>query len=889
MNKIFTFFAGVVVAGSVSGQITTYPHATDFEAEATCGTSCTGVCNLAGDWKNADQWGFAQAPVEWNVYAGATPSAATGPDVDHTVGTAAGKYVYLETSGCNNVQGHLVSEVYDFSALTAPKIKFWYHMLGATMGTMSIDVDPTGLGTWDLDVVAPWTANANVWTEQVVDLSAYAGNPTVRIRIRGNAGTSFTSDMAIDDITVFEPQPYDLQLLTVTTPATGCGLAMETICVSVFNYGTQTILIGDSLDFSYVLNGGTPVVEELYMTADLAPGDMMTYCFTQLADMTINGTYTIDVAVAHLGDISVGNNTGSKTVASIPLVSTFPFVEDFESGQNGWASGGTNSTWAFGTPAGTVINSASSGVNAWCTGNLTGSYLNSDNSYVQGPCFDFSTVCDPTIRLNVWWNAEFSWDGANITTSVDGGATWQLVGALGDQFTWYTDNTINGNPGGYQSGWSGRNSTSNGSGAWVTSTHKLTGLGGQSDVLIRINFATDGSVVDQGFAFDNILIYDGVYLADVSPLCTGNTTTLSADGFTGDTYLWNTAETTSSIVAGTTGWFNVEVTSGVCVNTDSVFVTVLDTINGYANAGPDIAICDTVANFDAGVMDGVDWLWTNGATTQTTQLTGAQSLVMYLYGTSTIPGCPYVSIDSAYVDLFGFNAVDILDTTNCGPVVIDAGAGQSTYLWSNGDAAQTTTVNTSDPNLVVEVTDADGCIAADSIVVVINAIPVIDLGADTTICNHDAITLDAGAGFTDYLWNSLETTQTIAVDGNILGAGSFNYDVTATDANGCEGVDVITVTILNCLGVDEMENITVNIYPNPACEILYVEFNAIDSDVVQISLVNALGQIVLVESNATTVDGKTVYTLDITNLETGMYIVKMTTATQEISNPVIIR
>ncbi|MDD2943416.1 MAG: hypothetical protein PHC51_10680 [bacterium] len=38
-----------------------------------------------------------------------------------------------------------------------------------------------------------------------------------------------------------------------------------------------------------------------------------------------------------------------------------PFLEDFEGGASGWVAGGTSSTWAFGTPAKTAINSAGSG------------------------------------------------------------------------------------------------------------------------------------------------------------------------------------------------------------------------------------------------------------------------------------------------------------------------------------------------------------------------------------------------------------------------------------------------------------------------------------------------------------------------------------------------
>ncbi|WP_299249045.1 choice-of-anchor L domain-containing protein [uncultured Lacinutrix sp.] len=187
-------------------------------------------------------------------------------------------------------------------------------------------------------------------------------------------------------------------------------------------------------------------------------------------------------------------------------ITTYPYSEDFEAGDGGWiADNATNGTWTLGTPAATVINSAASGVNSWTT-NLTGDYNNSDNSTVTSPIFDFSTLAAPAISLSIWWESEFSWDGTVLQSSIDGGTTWVNVGALGDAGNWYTDGTIGGNPGGQQTGWTGRNGT--GSNGWVTGNHALTGLAGQSSVILRIAFGSDGSVSSEGVAFDDISVFD---------------------------------------------------------------------------------------------------------------------------------------------------------------------------------------------------------------------------------------------------------------------------------------------------------------------------------------------------------------------------------------------
>src|SRR5688572_749008 len=194
-------------------------------------------------------------------------------------------------------------------------------------------------------------------------------------------------------------------------------------------------------------------------------------------------------------------------------ISSFPYIENFDgaTAPAGWVSGGTNSSWALGTPAKTVINSAASGTRSWVTG-LTGNYNLNEQSYVESPCFNMSSLVQPVIELKIWWNCEFSYDGAVLQSSIDNGATWQNVGVKGDPNNWYNDNSINGMPGGQPAssaqGWSGRVSSVNGSGAWVLAKHDLTGLGGKPNVKLRIAFGSDNIIVDEGFAFDNFTVYD---------------------------------------------------------------------------------------------------------------------------------------------------------------------------------------------------------------------------------------------------------------------------------------------------------------------------------------------------------------------------------------------
>ena len=132
------------------------------------------------------------------LLSGSTPTSSTGPTGDHTGG---GNYVYTESSSPNNPAK--VAELYgpciDLSSVSGAELGFWYHLYGATMGTLNVDIwngSAWTLGAWTLS-----GNQGNSWQQATVSLNAYVGG-SVRVRFRGITGTGSTSDMAIDDILI---------------------------------------------------------------------------------------------------------------------------------------------------------------------------------------------------------------------------------------------------------------------------------------------------------------------------------------------------------------------------------------------------------------------------------------------------------------------------------------------------------------------------------------------------------------------------------------------------------------------------------------------------------------------------------------------------------------
>jgi PKD repeat protein len=112
----------------------------------------------------------------------------------------------------------------------------------------------------------------------------------------------------------------------------------------------------------------------------------------------------------------------------------------------------------------------------------------------------------------------------------------------------------------------------------------------------------------------------------------------------------------------------------------------------------------------------------------------------------------------------------------------DALAG---LLWSDNSTGSSLTV-TQPGTYWVQMTDTGGCIARDSIVVQIGSIPILNLGTQP-ICDGVPVVLDAGAGYTSYLWSTGATTQTITVSTPSM------IMVTVTNAAGCQGSDVLNI------------------------------------------------------------------------------------------------
>jgi len=173
-------------------------------------------------------------------------------------------------------------------------------------------------------------------------------------------------------------------------------------------------------------------------------------------------------------------------------------------------------------------------------------------------------------------------------------------------------------------------------------------------------------------------------------------------------------------------------------------------------------------------------------------------------------------------------------------------------------------------HLSLHISDAEGeLIAADTMnLSVFPESQPIDLGDDTELCMDQTLLLDAGEGFTEYLWSNGTTEQTLLVT-----AGEFAPEaeiwVLATDENGCTSEDTIFITFDECVHVQDIphKETVFELFPNPASNQVTIRA---DDAIEQLVVFDASGRIV--ETRQTT--GNEI-SLHVGHYRSGLYLIRV--------------
>ncbi len=679
-------------------QVNTFPYQQDFESGS-------------GGWTFVNQ-----ASSTWELGSPAGPVINTPPP--STPSSLNSWTTNLDDVYNNNEEGYILSPCFDFSSLLAPEIyldiwwdceSFWdgSHIQftldnGLTWNAVGSFFTTTGENWYNNSflIAMDWTGFQEGWSKDPAtglgsggwvrakeDMPALAGAPEVRFRISFGSDGSVTYDgVAFDNILIRDKPGADLAVVEVAAPINGCELSSaEPVTISIENAGTAP---QSGFPVKYRINGGS-VVTETY-SATIPALTTVNYTFATPADLSVVGTYTLEAWTALATDEGTFNDSITVEVTHVPSIASFPYIEDFEVADHGWTSGGTGSSWELGLPAGSVIvGIPETGLNSWAT-SLTGNYNDNERSFIISPCFDFTTMSNPAVAFDIWWEAESGFffgptDGAVMQYSLDGGATWQRVGNFGEPINWYNYSSIGSAPGDEPfpaPGWSGNIGSGDGSFNWVRAQHNLDGLAGVAGVRLRIAFSADGFGNYDGYAIDNFGIQDAPapVLGGDTAFCIGESVVLSP-GIVGTEYLWSTGAGSPTITVAESGTYWVKVTDANGFSgSDTIVVEVI--AEPIVDLGIDRDFCEG-AELDAG-NPGYEYLWSDGSTDQLLPVTTSGTYSV----TVSVPeyGCP-VSDNVTLNIIFKPTAAFLWTSTGTTAYFFDASPLSTAWSWNFGDGA----------------------------------------------------------------------------------------------------------------------------------------------------------------------------------------------------------
>jgi len=323
---------------------------------------------------------------------------------------------------------------------------------------------------------------------------------------------------------------------------------------------------------------------------------------------------------------------------------------------------------------------------------------------------------------------------------------------------------------------------------------------------------------------------------DASP-CINNSITGSTTTVAGGSYSWTgpngfTNVTSSFIIdpvlLTNTGTYCVTVTVNGCPSSPGCADL---TVNALPIVDIDGANTDSTACFDTNIVLSAsganNFNWTgpnsysgNGATITLTNVTSANAGYYYVTGMS---GQNCSATDSVLVTIHPLPTISLSsnstnNNTFCqGGIVELSATGSGTLNWAgpNGFTSTNDTVtfnpatNNQSGSYAVTITDGNGCMNADTILVAISSADFGGIGGPSELCAGQTLTLVATGGGT-YSWsgpnlfNSSNASITIPT---FTQNQEGSYIVQITDSLGCITSDTNNVSILNspsCLDIPEL-------------------------------------------------------------------------------------
>ncbi len=645
---------------------------------------------------------------------------------------------------------------------------------GGTYGITINNLSNNSLGTAQVTLTATdgqfnYTGSFNVTTTGVTIVTSATSNSICQggtVTLSATGGQNISWNNGVVNNVAFTPSATATYTVTADNGAGCTGTATETITV---NAAPVVPTVTANGPVSMCGSGSVTLISSAASGNTWSTGET-----TQSITVSSTGNYIVSVSN---GTCSATSAPVSVTVNPVPAT---PVITP---------SGATT----FCTGSSVTLTSSSATGNTWSTGETTQSITvsNTGNYTVavsNGTC---STTSAPTaVTVNSIPAVPVITPNGATTFCAGGSVTLTSSAASGN--TWSTGETT-------------PSIVVSNAGTYTVTTSNGTCSTTSASTTVMVNNAPSAPIITPN---------------GVTTFCEGESVTLTSSSATGNN--WSTGVTSQSINVTTTNTYLLTYTDGNgCVSpAASVLVTVKALPN--VSAGADQTVCKgtTITLLGSGAAS---YSWTGGITNGTPFPINNQA-TFEVTGTGS-NGC----INTDQVTVFVNNLPNVSAGQNqvvCnGTAVTLNGSGAVTYNWDNGVTNGTSFVPVlGTTTYTVTGIDANGCEAEDDLTVTVNALPNVSLSAIPTFCvSHGSAVLNQGTpvGGT-YSGNGINGA---VFNPATAGAGVHPVTYTYTDQNNCQNTASSTITVDQCLGVDEWTANQLTVYPNPTIGLIQIEFS----------------------------------------------------------------
>ncbi|WP_367390181.1 gliding motility-associated C-terminal domain-containing protein [Lewinella sp. LCG006] len=264
-------------------------------------------------------------------------------------------------------------------------------------------------------------------------------------------------------------------------------------------------------------------------------------------------------------------------------------------------------------------------------------------------------------------------------------------------------------------------------------------------------------------------------------ICSGETIVLSAVT-SGAFYTWQDGSSSTTFSVTDPGLYWAEIRVGECRARDSVLI--VENPVATINLGPDVEWCagDSIVVSANPQLPGVDYEWQDGSTESSFLVTNAPAEITLL---ANLDGCTHADTLQVTPTFLPFSLG--ADTTLCtgDSLLLDASLPNTSYLWQDGTT--TPTFLATSGGVYTVALSRDDCTITDTLQITELSFGALDLGADTTLCPGNSLTLAADIPGANYVWQD----QSTGADFTLSAPGL--YWVTASVGD-CAATDSILVS-----------------------------------------------------------------------------------------------